>query len=81
MSSLHQLAWEKGFDVVISQPLRLSKAQVVVLKFHFMIFACQHNWVPLLFWNQDLLTPCCSDLYVKLLNLFFSILPAALQFW
>jgi hypothetical protein len=82
ISGLPQLAWEKGVDVVIvvNQPLRLSKSQVVLLKFHFMIFACLANWVPILFWNQGLLIPCCSDLYVRLLNIFISILPAVLQF-
>jgi hypothetical protein len=43
---LTPLAWEKGFDVfivVVNQPLRLSKPQLVVLKFHFMILACLHN--------------------------------------
>jgi hypothetical protein len=81
ITSLPQLAWEKRVDVVIvvNQPLRLSKPQVVLLKFHFMIFACLANWVPILFWNQGLLIPC-SDLYVRLLNIFFSILPAVLQF-
>jgi hypothetical protein len=44
--SLPRLALEKGFNVIFvagNQPLRLSKPQVVLLKYHFMLFACLHS--------------------------------------